>query len=258
MSFAGPISNPSAPQCRAEARIAMIAGIGISMFGLLFGNPLSFSFATSLLASGLILLVQGKLDSSRVVQFGFALLVWIVASGLAVAGFVDDTEEHMVQVAVFVIAQADRIPPEFAEEAEQKLQAMSPTALPRLLRMMQELNPETQERLGTCGQEIIRRAQQQELDIPVSWLGKFAASTRQKAAVRRTALRWLEQAKPGTRDTFLLEHLNDDVFRRDAIELCLLKATQPASGPPSETSHLLKKPSTKFRLLIRPRSWQWL
>lgn len=139
----------------------------------------------------------------------------------------DDTEIQRIAVVVGVMAQADRIPPDFVERAEEKVRAMPPAALPHLLRLMNNLAPETQERLNQCGQSIVLTAKEQSLEVPESYLRKFAESPRQDSAARKTAIQWLDLLNPGVKQQFLIQHISDDSFRRDAIDACLQRAIQP-------------------------------
>ena len=141
---------------------------------------------------------------------------------------------------VGAIAQAGRIPPDFVERAEEKVRAMPPTALPHLLRLMNTLAPETKERLNQCGQSIVRSAKEQSLEIPESYLRKFAESPRQDSAARRTAIRWLDLLHPGVEQQFLMQHISDDAFRRDTIDACLHRAMQPENDDRAAAVQLLK------------------
>lgn len=159
----------------------------------------------------------------------------------------EDAEGQLIQVVVGVLAQADRIPPEFSEQAEEKLKAMPPTALPHLLRLMNQLPPTTVEKLNQCGGEIIRRAKAESLEIPQTYLQKFAESDRQDPSARRIALGWLDINAPGERETFLLQHLSDSTFRRDAIDVLIKKAAMPRGDHKEEPIKLLKTAFAEVR-----------
>ena len=165
----------------------------------------------------------------------------------------DGTEFQRIAVIVSVLAQAERIPPEFAEKAEEKVRAMPPTALPHLLKLMNKLEPETKQRLSDCGQSIVRQAKEQSVEIPESYLQKFAENSRQDTAARRAALRWLDLLNPGTERRFLIQHISDDTFRDDAIDACLETTPQQNNEDPSVTVQMLRTAFKEVRDLDRGR-----
>lgn len=148
-----------------------------------------------------------------------------------VAAPLQDEEEQAgaVQAICGVLAQGDRLPPEFSEEAVEKLEGMPPTVLPHMLRMMQYMPAASHLQMEQSGLAILHRANEKAVACPESYLQKFVESSRQEPYARRIALKWLDVLKPGSRRQFLLDHVSDEAWRYGAIEESLLIATQPTS-----------------------------
>lgn len=135
-------------------------------------------------------------------------------------------EETVAEATVLikVLQQADRIPPEFGEEARDKLAEMSIDVLPLILKGMHDQSERTIELLLAAGDAIVNEAVNDSVTLPLSYLEKFAAHEQQHPEARRAALRWADLQDPGIRELFLSQHLNDEVFRQDAVEAAIASA----------------------------------
>ncbi len=127
-------------------------------------------------------------------------------------------------VLIKVLQQADRIPPEFGEEARDKLGDMNVDVLPLILKGMHDQSEHTIELLLAAGDSIVNEAVKDSVTLPLSYLEKFAAHEQQQPEARRAALRWADLQDPGVRELFLSQHLNDDVFRQEAVEAAIAAA----------------------------------
>jgi hypothetical protein len=127
-------------------------------------------------------------------------------------------------VIIKVLQQADRIPPEFGEEARDKLGDMNVDVLPLILKGMHDQSEHTIELLLAAGDSIVNEAVKDSVTLPLSYLEKFAAHEQQQPEARRAALRWADLQDPGVRELFLSQHLNDDVFRQEAVEAAIAAA----------------------------------
>ncbi|MFO0978775.1 MAG: hypothetical protein U0996_20375 [Planctomycetaceae bacterium] len=152
----------------------------------------------------------------------------------------EDTQLLQIQAIVSVLVQSEQLPPEFAESATEKLEAMPPDALPHVLRLLSQVPSQTQEQLDTCGRTILQNAKTSGVECPESYFQKFASSTKQDPAARRIALRWLDILKPGAEETFLREHLSDDAFRSDAISSAIRLAATLGPDQKNERIRLLR------------------
>ena len=112
---------------------------------------------------------------------------------------------------------------------------------------MNQLPPATVEKLNQCGGDIIRRAKADSLEVPQTYLRKFAESDRQNPAARRIALGWLDIDAPGEREKFLVQRLSDSTFRRDAIDVLMKKADLLAGDQNGEAIQLLTSAFAEVR-----------
>jgi hypothetical protein len=128
---------------------------------------------------------------------------------------------NQARVLIGVLQQSRRIPPEFREEARDKLAAMGVEVLPMILLGMKDQSETAIELLTSAGDEIADRAARDSIDLPLSYLQKFAAHEQQEPHARRAAIRWADLQSPGVREIFLNKHLNCDIFRPEAIDAAI-------------------------------------
>ena len=140
-----------------------------------------------------------------------------------VSDSVPPSEETVARASVLikVLQQSGRIPPEFSEEARDKLAAMGVDVLPMILLGMKDQPENIMGMLQSAGDEIASHATKDSVALPMSYLEKFAAHERQQPEARRAAIRWADQQDPGIRDRFLSKHINDDVFRLEAVDAAI-------------------------------------
>ena len=133
------------------------------------------------------------------------------------------SEEAVARASVLikVLQQSGRIPPEFSEEAREKLAAMGVDVLPMILRGMKDQSENAIGLLQSAGDEIACLAAKNSIALPMSYLEKFAAHEGQQPEARRAAIRWADLQDPGTRGVFLSRHINDDVFRQEAVDAAI-------------------------------------
>ncbi|MBL8809929.1 MAG: hypothetical protein JNM43_07125 [Planctomycetaceae bacterium] len=166
------------------------------------------------------------------------LLLCLFQDGVA-ASQDEDEQASTIQAICGILVQRDRLPPEFSEEAVEKLEDMPPSALPHLLRMVQQMPADSHLQLEQSGGKILQRAREHQEDCPDSYLRKFVDSDRQEPVARRIALNWLEIIIPGIRRQYLLDHVSEETWRYDAVEESLLIAAQP-SGSATELERQTK------------------
>ena len=89
MSARSPMDSESKQPYRVEVWGMMIAGAGFGLIGVVAGLSLVWSLASCFCGNGLMLLLKGTRETSRLNRFGAAIIAWLVPSGLAVIGFMD-------------------------------------------------------------------------------------------------------------------------------------------------------------------------